>query len=197
MLKDITLGQYYPGESVIHKLDPRVKLLATIIFIISLFAFGSAGGYVIATIFLFSVIRLSGVPLKFMTKGLKAIFILMLITVAFNLFLTPGEPLVHIWKLTITKEGLRMALLMAIRLIYLVMGSSVMTLTTLLQELSTTILLYGPKTKTVPIQIFNAVEGNNLGYASALSTVLLVVVFVIIYTMNTRKGTDLASSMKM
>lgn len=78
-----------------------------------------------------------------------------------------------------------------------IISGSVMTLTTLLQELSTTILLYGPKTKTVPIQIFNAVEGNNLGYASALSTVLLVVVFVIIYTMNTRKGTDLASSMKM
>ena len=78
-----------------------------------------------------------------------------------------------------------------------IISGSVMTLTTLLQELSTTILLYGPKTKTVPIQIFNAVEGNNLGYASALSTVLLVVVFVIIYTMNTRKGTDLSSSMKM
>ena len=136
MLKDITLGQYYPGESIIHKLDPRVKLLGTIIFIISLFAFGSIGGYVIATIFLFSVIRLSGVPLKFMTKGLKAIFILMLITVMFNLFLTPGEALVHIWKLTITKEGLRTALHMAVRLIYLVMGSSVMTLTTTPNDLT-------------------------------------------------------------
>ena len=72
-----------------------------------------------------------------------------------------------------------------------------MTLTTLLQELSTTILLCGVKTKTVPIQIFNAVNSGELGKASALSTVLLVVVFAIIYTMNTRKGTDLSSSMKM
>ena len=78
-----------------------------------------------------------------------------------------------------------------------IISGSVMTLTTLLQELSTTILLYGPKTRTVPIQIFNAVNDNNLGQASALSTVLLIVVFAIIYTMNTRKGTDLASSMKM
>ncbi len=78
-----------------------------------------------------------------------------------------------------------------------IISGSVMTLTTLLQELSTTILLYGPKTKTVPIQIFNAVNENDLGKASALSTVLLIVVFAIIYTMNTRKGTDLSSSMKM
>ena len=78
-----------------------------------------------------------------------------------------------------------------------IISGSVMTLTTLLQELSTTILLYGPKTRTVPIQIFNAVNENDLGRASALSTVLLVVVFAIIYTMNTRKGTDLSSSMKM
>ena len=69
--------------------------------------------------------------------------------------------------------------------------------TTLLQELSTTILLCGVKTKTVPIQIFNAVNSGELGKASALSTVLLIVVFAIIYTMNTRKGTDLSSSMKM
>ncbi len=78
-----------------------------------------------------------------------------------------------------------------------IISGSVMTLTTLLQELSTTILLYGPKTKTVPIQIFNAVNENDLGKASALSTVLLIVVFAITYTMNTRKGTDLSSSMKM
>ena len=136
MLKDITLGQYYPADSVIHKLDPRVKLLATILFIISLFVFDSLGSYVVATLFLAGVIRLSKVPLKFMVKGLKAIFILMLITVVFNLFLTPGETLVHFWVLTITKEGLRLAMFMAIRLVYLVMGSSVMTLTTTPNDLT-------------------------------------------------------------
>ena len=130
MLRDITIGQYYPADSVIHRLDPRVKLAGTILFIISLFAFGTVPGYIVATVFLLAVIRLSKVPLKTILKGLKAIFILMLITVLFNLFLTPGEPLVRIWKLTITKEGLKMAVHMAIRLIYLVAGSSIMTLTT-------------------------------------------------------------------
>ena len=130
MLKDITLGQYYPADSILHKLDPRVKLVGTLLFIISLFTFGGVSSYVVATIFLIVLIRLSRVPLRFITKGLKAIFLLMLITVAFNLFLTPGEKLVQIWKLTITKEGVRTAVYMAIRLIYLVVGSSLMTLTT-------------------------------------------------------------------
>ena len=130
MLKDITLGQYYPADSVIHKLDPRVKLTATLVFIISLFVFGSASSYVVATVFLASVIALSKVPFMFMLKGLKAIFILMMITVVFNLFLTTGDVMVRIWTLTITRQGLKMALHMAVRLIYLVMGSSVMTLTT-------------------------------------------------------------------
>ena len=130
MLKDITLGQYYPANSVIHRLDPRVKLLATIVFIVSLFTFSSVSSYIVATVFLVTVIRMSKVPFRFIVKGLKAIFILMLITVMFNLFLTPGEPLVKIWKLTITREGLRTALFMAVRLVYLVIGSSVMTLTT-------------------------------------------------------------------
>ena len=130
MLKDITIGQYYPADSVIHKLDPRVKLTATLLFIISLFAFGSISSFAVATVFLAVIIRLSRVPLRFIVKGLKAIFILMLITVIFNLFLTPGEALVSFWKLTITREGVKMAVYMAVRLIYLVIGSSLMTLTT-------------------------------------------------------------------
>ena len=73
MFRDITLGQYYPADSVLHRLDPRVKLAGTVLFIISLFAFGSVPGYVVATIFLFSMIRLSKVPFKFITKGLKEI----------------------------------------------------------------------------------------------------------------------------
>ena len=136
MLRDITLGQYYPADSVIHKLDPRVKLAGTVLFLISLFAFGSLGGYIVATIFLASVIRLSKVPLRFMTKGLKAIFILLLVTVLFNLFLTPGEAIFSVWKLKITKQGVKIALQMMIRLIYLVMGSSVMTLTTTPNQLT-------------------------------------------------------------
>ncbi len=130
MLRDITLGQYYQTESVIHKMDPRVKLGGTILYIISLFFFKNYLGYLIAALFLAVVIKLSKVPFKFMVRGMKAILFLLLITVAFNLFLTPGTPLVHIWKLTITVEGLKMALTMAIRLTLLIIGSSVMTLTT-------------------------------------------------------------------
>lgn len=127
MLRDITLGQYYQTESLIHKMDPRVKLGGTVLFIISLFFFKNYAGYVIAALFLGLVIRLSKVPFKFMVKGMKTIVMLMLITVVFNLFLTPGTPLITIWKLTITQEGLKMAISMAIRL---TIGSSVMTLTT-------------------------------------------------------------------
>ena len=130
MLRDITLGQYYQTESVIHKMAPRVKLGGTILFIISLFFFKNYAGYVIAALFLGLVIRLSKVPFKFMVKGMKTIVMLMLITVVFNLFLTPGTPLFTIWKLTITQEGLKMAISMAVRLTLLIIGSSVMTLTT-------------------------------------------------------------------
>lgn len=130
MIRDITIGQYYQTDSVVHRLDPRVKLIATIIFIISLFCVDNIWGYLIAAVFLAGCIKLSNVPFKFMVRGMKAILFLLLITVAFNLFLTPGEPLVQIWKLTISKEGLALAVTMAIRLSFLIIGSSVMTLTT-------------------------------------------------------------------
>ena len=130
MLRDITLGQYYQTDSVIHRLDPRVKLISTIVYIISLFVMPSVAGYVLAAFFLVTVIKLSRVPFKFMVRGMKAILFLLMITVVFNLFLTPGEPLITLWKFTITKEGLRTAIYMTIRLTFLIIGSSVMTLTT-------------------------------------------------------------------
>ncbi len=130
MLRDITLGQYYQTESVIHKLDSRVKIGGTLLYIISLFIFENVWGFVLAALFLAIVIKLSNVPFKFMVRGMRSILFLLLITVAFNLFLTPGEALITIWKLKITKEGLRIAVFMAIRLCFLIIGSSVMTLTT-------------------------------------------------------------------
>ncbi len=136
MLREITIGQYYPTDSVIHKLDPRVKLAGTLIFIISLFAFGKIESYLLATVFLIVVIRLSKVPFKFMIKGLRMIFILLIITVLFNLFLVPGTVVVQFWVFKITKEGIRTAVAMAVRLIYLIIGSSVMTLTTTPNDLT-------------------------------------------------------------
>lgn len=131
MIRDITIGQYYPAESAIHRLDPRVKIVSTLLYLVSLFLFRSVPGYLVATIFLFGCIRLSKVPLKFIMKGLKPIFILLLITVLFNLFLTSGgNVLVHVGIFKITEEGLRTAVYMAIRLVYLIMGASLMTFTT-------------------------------------------------------------------
>ena len=130
MLRDMTLGQYYQTESVIHKLDPRVKIGGTLLYIISLFLFENVWGYILAAIFLGVVIKLSKVPFKFMVRGMRAILFLLIITAAFNLFLTPGEVVLTIWKLQVTKEGIRMAAFMAIRLCFLIIGSSVMTLTT-------------------------------------------------------------------
>lgn len=131
MIRDITIGQYYPAESPIHRLDPRVKIVCTLLFLVSLFIQNSLLGYVAATIFLGCVIRLSRVPVKYIVKGLKPIVILLMFTVVMNLFLTRGgDTLVHFWIFTITEEGLRTSVFMAIRLIYLVMGSSIMTFTT-------------------------------------------------------------------
>ena len=107
-----------------------MKLIATIVFIISLFLVDNFWGYLTAGLFLAFSIRLSHVPFKFMVKGMKAILFLLIFTVIFNLFLTPGQPLVSIWRLTITREGLETAVKMAIRLSFLIIGSSVMTLTT-------------------------------------------------------------------
>ena len=136
MLRDITIGQYYPAESVIHKLDPRVKLFGTLLYVISLFCMKGIAGFLIATFFMAGVVLLSKVPFKFMVKGLKPILILMLITALFNLFLTPGEVLVSVWVLEITKEGLSNAVWMTIRLIYLILGTSIMTLTTTPNQLT-------------------------------------------------------------
>ena len=136
MLRDITLGQYYQADSVIHRLDPRVKISATLLFIISLFVSHNFIGYIIAAAFLAIVISLSKVPVKFIFKGMKAIYMLLLITMIFNMFLTPGTPLISFWKLTITLEGLKTAVMMGIRLVFLITGSSIMTLTTTPNQLT-------------------------------------------------------------
>lgn len=154
MIRDITIGQYYPVQSAIHKLDPRVKIIGTLLYLISLFLFRSIPGYLVATIFLFGCIRLSKVPIKFILKGLKPIFILLLITVIFNLFLTSGgNVLVHVWIFKITEEGVRTAVYMAVRLVYLIMGASLMTFTTTPTALTDAIekLLYPLNKIKVPV----------------------------------------------
>lgn len=130
MLREITLGQYYQTDSVIHRLDPRVKLVATMLFIASLFIVDNWIGYLLGGGFLFGIIKLSKVLFRFMVKGMKSLVMLLLIALIFNLFLTPGEPLLSFWGLSITKEGVIQASMMTIRLVFLIIGSSIMTLTT-------------------------------------------------------------------
>lgn len=136
MLRDITIGQYYNTSSVLHKMDPRVKLLGTLVFLISLFLKRSVLAYALITVVLITMIRMSHVPFSFMVKGLKMIWILLLLTVPMNLFLTQGETLVEWQFLTITKEGVEMAVFTVVRLVYLIIGSSLMTLTTTPNQLT-------------------------------------------------------------
>lgn len=136
MIREITLGQYYPVDSVLHRMDPRTKLFGTMVFIISLFIANNIFGYLAATVFLVLAIRLSRVPFAFMVRGLRAVVFLLLISVSFNLFLTPGRVVFAVGFLKVTWEGLRMAGFMALRLIYLIIGSSIMTLTTTPNQLT-------------------------------------------------------------
>lgn len=135
-MRNITIGQYYPADSILHKLDPRVKFLGTLVFIISLFLVRGVLGYAFVTVVLVTLIRLSKVPFGMMLKGMKAIIFILIITVIFNMLFTPGEALFKVWRLTITREGLIQAFRMAIRLSYLIIGSSIMTLTTTPNQLT-------------------------------------------------------------
>ena len=136
MLRDMTLGQYYPIDSFLHRLDPRTKLFGTMVFIISLFVAGGVIGYGFGTLFLILAISLSRVPFSYMIRGLKAVIFLLLLSVSFNLFLTEGEVIFQLGMLKVTKEGIYTAFFMALRLIYLIIGSSLLTLTTTPNQLT-------------------------------------------------------------
>ena len=141
MIRDITIGQYYPAESPIHRMDARLKLAITVIFIVSLFIVNSFVCYAFVIACMALVIKTSKVPLKFMLKGLKSIMIIILFTVFINLFLTRGETvLLHVGFITVTLEGVLLAAKMCIRLVLLIVGSSILTLT------------------TTPIQLTDAIE---------------------------------------
>lgn len=154
MIRDITIGQYYPENSLIHRLDPRVKLLGTILFIISLFTFSSFTGYIVAVLFLGTIIKISKVPFGYIVKGLKSLLMIMLFAVVFNVFFSTGEHVLYEYGIIqITVEGLRNAVFLAIRLVLLVIGSSLMTFTTTPTQLTDAIeKVLGPLNKLkVPV----------------------------------------------
>lgn len=131
MLKDITIGQYYPGKSLIHLLDPRVKLVITFLFIFVIFFIKSYIGYLILLAYLACVVIASTIPPKLILKSLKPLRFILILTFAINIFFTMGENvIISFWKIKITEEGLNQAIFMALRLIFLVMGTSILTLTT-------------------------------------------------------------------
>ena len=130
MLKDITIGQYFPGDTIIHRLDPRIKIIIISLFIMSLFFVNSFIPYVFILGFILMVIKISGIPIKYILKGLKPLFFIILITFAINIFLTKGEILFKIGPLSVTMEGLYFAFFMGLRLVFLITGTSLLTLTT-------------------------------------------------------------------
>ncbi len=136
MIRDITLGQYYPGRSAVHRLDARTKIIATLVYIAALFVIKNFWGFLIAGAALFAVIAISRVPVKFIFRGLTAVFLIIIFTFLINLFMVDGRVLWQ-WKfLHITYEGLSRAFFMATRLVLLIIGSSMMTLTTKPMELT-------------------------------------------------------------
>lgn len=131
MLNDITLGQYFPGDSAIHRMDPRMKLILTILYIVGVFCVGNLPGYAIALLFLYIVVRISGIKFSYLLKGIKPLRFIIIFTFVLNLFFVQGEtPLFTLGFFTLTREALHNAVYFALRLVFLVMGTSVLTLTT-------------------------------------------------------------------
>ncbi len=128
MLKDITLGQFFPGRSLIHRLDPRVKLVLTVLYIVLIFLAKNEFCYLAVGIFTIAMVLLSKISIKVILKGIKPILFVLLFTMIINLFFTKGEdePLLSFWRIAIYREGISRAVLMALRVVFLIVGTSVL-----------------------------------------------------------------------
>lgn len=130
MFENITIGQYYPTDSFIHRLDPRTKIVFTAAYIVMLFVINNFWGYLAAGILLVVMLVTSKIPIRYVFKGLKGILFIILLTVVLNMFMTQGDVIWSWGFLQITRQGVSTAVMMAVRLIFLVVGTSLMTLTT-------------------------------------------------------------------
>ena len=130
MLKDVTLGQYFPGDTVVHRLDPRTKLILVVVYIVALFCAKSWVSYALMALFLIVCMCLSRIRLGVIVKGLKPLLFIIVLTGLLNMFYTPGRELVHFWIFTITYEGLRNAIFMISRIVMLIFGTFLLTYTT-------------------------------------------------------------------
>lgn len=149
MLKDITIGQYFPGNSLLHRLDPRMKIILTCLYMAALFTAQNVYGLALAGIFMVFVTLLSRVSLKVVAKGLKPILLIILITCVANVFLTPGKPIFKFYFLAPTYPGAFLALFMSVRIIFLIVGASMLTYTT-----SPIVLTDGLERLMSPLKIF-------------------------------------------
>ena len=130
MLKDITLGQYFPGTTVVHKLDPRIKIVMTTVYFVALFIAKGLPGYLLMFASLIACLSLSRIKPLVALRGIKPVIILIMITMIFHMFLTTGEPLLTVWRFTLTREGIYAGLFMASRLVMLIVGAFLLTYTT-------------------------------------------------------------------
>lgn len=135
MFKDVIIGQYVEGNSFIHRMDPKVKIIISLLYMVLLFVIDTVAAYGIVSIFTLIVLLSCGVPLKLVLKGIKPMVFILVFTAVMNLFMTPGESLFSIdvfgwFEFSVSKQGVRTAILMVIRLLYLLLGTSVLTLTT-------------------------------------------------------------------
>ena len=130
MIKDITIGQYLPGDSFVHRLDPRVKIILSFLLIAIIFVLDNFIGYFIIGVATLIIIQIAKIPRKYIFKGLKPILWIIVFTAALNMFMTPGVPLYKLGPLTITEKGLYLSAFMVLRLIFLIVTTSLLTLTT-------------------------------------------------------------------
>ena len=130
MLKDITIGQYFPGKSVLHRLDPRMKILLTIGYIVMLFTVSNPLGLCVGILFLIFAYAISGIPPRMITKSLKPVIPIIIFTTVLNMFFVKGDPLFDWWIIHISRQGLLTAVVMTIRIICLIAGTSLLTYTT-------------------------------------------------------------------
>ena len=130
MLKDITLGQFFPGNTLAHRLDPRTKLIFTVLYIVALFCAKSFVSYGLMALWLVTAVRVSRVGYKALVKGLKPVWFIIVFTAVLNLVYIKGTPLVTIWKFTIYREAVETAVFMILRIAMLIMGTFLLTYTT-------------------------------------------------------------------
>lgn len=130
MLTDIMLGQYFPGNSFVHQLDPRSKILLTLVFITSIFLATNYYGYLLLGLFICLIVFVAGIPAKIVIRSIKPLWIILLLTAGIHLFMTPGTTLVAAGPIAITWEGLKQGIQMSARLVYLILISSLLTFTT-------------------------------------------------------------------